>query len=411
MRNTSLKLAFKVLARRKVFTAISLVGITLTLVVLMVAAAIFDNTFGASAPESRIGRMLFVRTVGQYGPNSSNTSNPGYGFLQRTIRNLPGAENVSVYGEASTAVIYEKGRRIEAQMTRADGAYWQILDFQFVEGGPYTAADDEGDRRVVVLGQSLRDKVFGHKGVVGRSINIGGRTYRVVGVVAPVAVTRVAAWSEMYAPIGAISAEQRAAFMGHFNGLVLARSRGDIPRMQNEFASRVAREPIKDPKQYKEIRAGLDTPFEAFARQLTGNRQEHPVLLVGSILAGVALLFMSLPALNLITLNLSRIMERSPEIGVRKAFGAPRRALVMQFIAENVVLTLIGGAIGFVLAIVAMRALEASAIVPDGHFSINLRVFLYGIVIAVVFGIFSGVYPAWKMSRLHPVDALRGGSL
>jgi putative ABC transport system permease protein len=411
MRNISLKLAFKVLARRKVFTAISLVGITLTLVVLMVAAAIFDNTFGASAPESRIGRMLFVRTVGQYCPNSSNTSNPGYGFLKRTIFDLPGAENVSIYGEASTAVIYEKGRRIEAQMTRADGAYWQILDFEFVEGGPYTVADDESDRRVVVLGQSLRDKIFGSKGVVGRSINIGGSAYRVVGVVAPVAVTRAAAWSELYAPIGAISVEQRAAFLGHFNGLVLARSRGDIPRMQNEFASRVAREPIKDPKKFNEIRAGLDTPFQAFARQLTGNQQEHPVLLIGSIVAGVALLFMSLPALNLVTLNLSRIMERSPEIGVRKAFGAPRRALVMQFIAENVVLTLIGGAIGFVLAIVAMRALEASAIVPDGHFSMNLRVFLYGIVIAVVFGILSGVYPAWKMSRLHPVDALRGGSL
>jgi len=408
---TSLKLAFKVLARRKVFTAISLVGITLTLVVLVVAAAIFDNTFGASAPESRIRRMLFVRTVGQYGPNSSNTSNPGYGFLQRTIRNLPGAENYSIYGESSTAVIYDKGRRVEAQMIRADGVYWQILDFHFVEGGPYTAADDENDRHVVVLSEGLRDRVFGSKDVVGRTMNIGGSNYRVVGVVAPVAVTRIAAWSELYTPIGSLSAEERAAFMGHFNGLVLARNRGDIPRLQREFDSRVAREPIKDPKQYKEIRAGLDTPFDGFARQLTGNRQEHPALVVGSILAGLALLFMSLPALNLITLNLSRIMERSPEIGVRKAFGAPRRALVMQFITENVVLTLVGGAIGFILAIVAMRALEASAVIPDAHLSINLRVFLYGIVIAVVFGILSGVYPAWKMSRLRPVDALRGGSL
>jgi len=242
-------------------------------------------------------------------------------------------------------------------------------------------------------------------------MNIGGSNYRVVGVVAPVAVTRIAAWSELYTPIGSLSAEERAAFMGHFNGLVLARNRGDIPRLQREFDSRVAREPIKDPKQYKEIRAGLDTPFDGFARQLTGNRQEHPALVVGAILAGLALLFMSLPALNLITLNLSRIMERSPEIGVRKAFGAPRRALVMQFITENVVLTLVGGAIGFILAIVAMRALEASAVIPDAHLSINLRVFLYGIVIAVVFGILSGVYPAWKMSRLRPVDALRGGSL
>jgi putative ABC transport system permease protein len=144
MRNTSLKLAFKVLARRKVFTAISLVGITLTLVVFVVAAALFDNTFGAAAPESRMGRMLFVRVVGQYGPHWSNTSNPGYGFLERTIRNLPGAEKTSVYSEATTTAIYERGRRIEAQLTRADAVYWQILDFHFVEGGPYSVATPRG---------------------------------------------------------------------------------------------------------------------------------------------------------------------------------------------------------------------------------------------------------------------------
>src|SRR5205823_13689300 len=108
-----------------------------TLVVLMVAAAVFDNTFGAMPPESRIGRMLFVLTVGQYGPTSSNTSNPGYGFLQRTIRNLPGAAKVSIYGESSTVAMYDRGRRIEAAQIRADGAYWQILDFRFVDGGPF----------------------------------------------------------------------------------------------------------------------------------------------------------------------------------------------------------------------------------------------------------------------------------
>lgn len=408
---TSLKLAFKVLARRKVFTAISLVGITLTLVVLVVAAAIFDNTFGASAPESRIGRMLFVRVVGQYGPNSSNTSNPGYGFLQRTIRNLPGAENVAIHGESSSAVIYDKGRRIEAVMMRTDGAYWQILDFKFIEGGPFTAADDDADRHVVVLSESLRDKVFGGKGVVGRSMNIGGSAYRVIGVVGPVATTRMGAWSELYTPIGALAAEEREAFMGRFNAVVLARTRGDIPRLQREFDSRVARYPIKDPKEYKVIRSGLDTPFQSFARGVAGNEASNPALIVGSILAGMAVLFMSLPALNLITLNLSRILERSPEIGVRKAFGAPRRALVFQFITENIVLTLIGGVIGFVLAIVALKALEASALIPEAHFGINPRVFLYAVAIAVVFGIVSGAYPAWKMSRLHPVEALRGGSL
>jgi putative ABC transport system permease protein len=124
----------------------------------------------------------------------------------------------------------------------------------------------------------------------------------------------------------------------------------------------------------------------------------------------LALLFMALPALNLITINLSRILERSSEIGVRKAFGAPRRSLVSQFVMENVVLTLIGGAIAFALSAVAIAVLNQTSYLPNVRLDLNLRIFAYGMLLAVVFGLFSGVYPAWRMSRLHPVNALRGGA-
>src|SRR5437764_12828229 len=88
MNTANLKLALRVLARRKVFTAISLVGITLTLVVLMVATAILDNVFAAGKPESNLDRMLFVNVVGRYSNETSQTSPPGYGLLQNKILDL-----------------------------------------------------------------------------------------------------------------------------------------------------------------------------------------------------------------------------------------------------------------------------------------------------------------------------------
>ena len=106
------------------------------------------------------------------------------------------------------------------------------------------------------------------------------------------------------------------------------------------------------------------------------------------------LLFSLLPAVNLVNLNMSRIMERASEIGVRKAFGASSRTLVGQFIVENLVLTLLGGAAGFV-AVGAGRcgALNASGLIPYAHFTLNLRVFLYGLGLAVFFGLLSGRLP------------------
>ena len=122
------------------------------------------------------------------------------------------------------------------------------------------------------------------------------------------------------------------------------------------------------------------------------------------------ILFMVLPTINLVNLNISRIMERTSEIGVRKAFGASSWTLVGQFVVENVLLTLLGGIIGFVLALIVLHMLTNSGLIQYAEFHLNYRIFFYALGLAVFFGVFSGVYPAWKMSRLHPVAALRGGS-
>jgi putative ABC transport system permease protein len=181
--------------------------------------------------------------------------------------------------------------------------------------------------------------------------------------------------------------------------------------LKNEFAARVRRMPVSDPKTYTKIVSSLDTPFEAFARNALPMREtDHATSWLKLILAICALLFMSLPALNLITLNLSRILERASEIGVRKAFGASRGALVTQFVFENVVLTLIGGVISLVAAAAGIAWLNRSGLIPNARFEVNFHVLLYGVLLAAFFGIFSGVYPAWRMSRLHAVNALRGGA-
>jgi len=74
-----------------------------------------------------------------------------------------------------------------------------------------------------------------------------------------------------------------------------------------------------------------------------------------------------------------------------------------------VILTLLGGAIGLVLSGLVLRAMNQSGFIAHSAFTINARVFAYAVLIAFAFGVISGVYPAWRMARLHPVEALKGG--
>ncbi|HEX2121791.1 MAG TPA: ABC transporter permease, partial [Thermoanaerobaculia bacterium] len=327
---------------------------------------------------------------------------------------LPGIERASAFTNTFSGVVYRGEARIDAQMRRTDANYWKILDFDFLEGRPFTADEEARGASVAVISDDFRERLFGRGGGVGQTIEIDGQHYTVIGVVPAVSRTRRAGYSDMWVPLTtAKSSAYRDEFIGEFNAVVLAPDPAARVRIQRELAAIVSRVQPSDPKQFEKVTARLDTPYEAFAHDVLGgfrSFRENAPAAMRVVLALLAVAFMTLPALNLVTLNLSRIMERMSEIGVRKAFGAPRRVLIAQFVTENVVLTLIGGLCAFVLAIFAVELVNRSGVIPHADFSMNARVFIYGMLAAAFFGIFSGAYPAWRMSRLNPVDALRGGA-
>jgi putative ABC transport system permease protein len=413
-----LKIAFKVLGRRKFFTFVSLFGISLTLLVLMVATALLDQVLAPRMPEVRSDRTLGVYRLQMMGPDWSSGTNPGYGFLDRYVRpmaKLPFVERVALMSNAEPAISYLNGRKIESLMRRADGEYWKILGFDFVEGGPFTEADDRNRSFVAVISETTRDRFFGSGPAVGRTLETNGQRFRVVGVVRDVPALRLTSYGDLWVPISTEKSQgYREEWQGHYNALILGRDRAALPQIKAEFQAqlREAEKHLPDPKHFKTLGAGADTMFEAAARLYLppGGSFEKPAGRLWIALLVATLAFMLLPTINLVNINLSRILDRSSEIGVRRAFGASSRSLVGQFLIENLVLTLIGAAIGLVLAVGVLQALNTSGVIPHSHLEVNFRVFFYSLVLALFFGVFSGVIPAWRMSKLHPVKALRGRS-
>jgi putative ABC transport system permease protein len=421
-----LKVAVKVLLRRKFFTAISLFGISFTLVVLMVATAILDHVVAPLPPETRQHRTLGVYAARMVGEHINMYTQPGFALLDRYARDLPGVERMSIF---STALVssYLNESRLQSILKRTDGEFWKILDFDFLEGGPFSAHDVEKARFVAVINATTRRRFFGDAPALGRTIEADGQRFQVVGVVPDVPELRSVPFADIWVPLTTFKSDAyRRELMGGFTAIFLATNRDDFPLIKHAFRARM--KTVEPPRDFQRVLAVPETSLEHAASLLAGqadgvihgygflvrslDRETGEISLARFWAAAglLTLLFMLLPTLNLVNLSVSRILERASEVGVRKAFGASSRALVGQFMVENVVVTVVGGAVGFVLSRLILDAFGERGLLTYTRFSLNGRVFLYGLGLALFFGVLSAAYPAWRMSRLPPVEALRGSA-
>ncbi len=408
-----LKTAYAVFMRKKFFTLINLIGITFTLATLMVSVSVLDHIFGSNPPEVNQGRTLGIyRVYAKIGSEGGGANAmASYNFLDQYARDLPGVEIFSIVGTIGKIVTYVEGQRIEAFLKRSDANFWDIYEFEFVNGRQFTQDEFNNGDQVAVLNEATKEKYFGKDEAVGKSIEAGGKTFRVVGVVKDIPFLRMIPFADIWVPQSVEAAYNTPdEYIGMFNGVMLAKDRSYFPQIREEFLSRVEGIDLEGHR-YEYIVAIPETVFDSVSRMIfsqarTSESAASTLLMVIVILS---IFFMVLPTVNMMNLNTSRIRERSSEIGVRRAFGAPKGTLIGQFLVENVLITIVGGVLGLVLAEAILALVSTFGWVPYADFGLNYRIFFYAMLTTLFFGLFSGLLPAWRMSRLHPVEALRGG--
>ncbi|TLV03805.1 ABC transporter permease [Dyadobacter luticola] len=412
MLSNYIKIAWKVLLRHPFYTFITLFGISLTLTVLMVITSFLDHLFGTHYPEVNRDRSLYIGTVLQQdSAHTSMSSGPAaFGFLVKHAKSLKSAERVTILSNFSFSNTYIHGKKIKLNTKFTDADFWYVTGFQFLEGKPYNEANIKNGDQVAVITDALRDQYF-EKGasVVGKNIEIENVIYRVIGVVKGSPPTRVYTYSDVYFPYTAPKSNyQDKGMRGRYIAIVLAKKASDIPEIQAEFDNHIgsiSKEEIRDGQQFTVLIVRADRYFDHFLN--TFARDDTQKALFYSIIGLVLLMVMGLPAINLVNVNVSRILERASEIGVRKAFGAPSKALLWQFIIENVFITFIGGMFALALSLLVISMINASGWIAYADLTINFSVFLISIGVCLLFGLLSGVLPAFRMSRLKIAEALK----
>ena len=401
-----LKLTLKVLMRRKMISFINLFGICFTLTILLAATTIYTLMVVSNPIQKNLSNTLILNQVTfRDKEKQSMSSGPAMPyFIEKCVSPLKSEVKYISFCSAhcNAATIYLNNQRIDIDTRETDENYWKISSFTFIEGRPYDLEEIRTNPQTIVLCKSLKDRIFGEISVLGKTLKLNNKNYKIIGVVNDVPAIYKSAYAQVWYPYNYASYVSQVKDK-NFNSWMYqvqieTKTRGSFDAVRNQEVAK-----LTPPERFKQTEAELESSSQFVFKSLNDRNQWQTILIA------FILLFSLLPLLNLTNLTVSRIFERSSEIGVRKAFGATKRQMAMQFVYENVLITCLGGIFGFIGAWLLLKGIDASGLIQLGNVNFSFRVFAYGFLVILVFGIISGFYPALKMSKLQIVNSLKGG--
>jgi putative ABC transport system permease protein len=322
---------------------------------------------------------------------------------------FPYIDGVTAQTIIFTATYSYRGKAVHAPSIGVNPNYQYVREFYVEKGSFITEADVDRKGLVAVFGSRIAEELFGDKEPVGEVVRLSvgaGRfsinfTFRVVGVMEPKGATSTGDEDDLVLlPLPTMQA--RIPFLRNPKGL------SNIAQITVRLRDRKYMEQVKeDIKQLLLDRHGQEDfvirSQEDLISTVTDVSQTLTILL-GSI-AGISLVVGGIGIMNIMLVS---VTERTREIGIRKAVGARRRDILMQFLIEAVTVTLVGGAAGVILGMAAAHAANGRTI---GDRELSTLVTPLSVILAfgvsAVVGLFFGIYPAFSASRLNPIEALR----
>ena len=398
-------IALDTLRVSKLRSALTILGVVIGVATVMAMAAIVEGV-----------RQQIVHTIEIAGPTTFyvtrsatpvNPSNPPPEIRDRPeikldeadrVRALPDIAYAGMWGQAQARMDYQGTRTQQVAIIGADNRFTEIQGGDLSEGRWFTRPELESGSAVAVIDQDVARTLFGRVDPVGKVVGIGGRAARVIGVYVPPANIFNPPGQSTGAIVPYLMLDHQLPFDRTNALFIVVKPRANVTVSDAEEAVMVTL------RRMRHLHPSQPNSFALLTQDQildTFNKLTGVFFLVMIVLSAVALL---VGGIGVMAIMMVSVTDRTHEIGLRKALGATRLDILLQFLVEAATLTGIGGLIGILIGLgfgrLATAAMRIQATTP-------LLYTLVAVAVSVGIGVVFGLLPANRAARLDPVEALR----